>query len=89
MADFGLAKEPLLRQFLQLERSPARVLPIPLDGMTSFKALVHPDVAEKILDSYWRKDGEVPKGYTINLASRFVALAHWTGGMDEEALRRL
>jgi integrase len=62
---------------------------IPLDSLTSLKALVRPDVAEKIIDAYWRKDGEVPKTYTINLASRFVALAHWTGGMDEEALRRL
>jgi integrase len=62
---------------------------ISLDSITSLKALVHPDAAENILDGYWRKDGEVPKGYTINLASRFVALARWTGGMDEEALRRL
>jgi hypothetical protein len=62
---------------------------IPLDSLTSLKALVHPEVAEKIIDAYWRKDGEVPKTYTINLASRFVALAHWTGEMDEEALRRL
>jgi hypothetical protein len=62
---------------------------IPLDHLTSLKALVHPDFAEKIIDAYWRKDGEVPKTYTINLASRFVALAHWSGGMDEEALRRL
>jgi integrase len=62
---------------------------IPIESLTSLKALVHSDVAEKIIDAYWRKDGEIPKTYTINLASRFVALAHWTGGMDEEALRRL
>ena len=62
---------------------------IPLDSLTSLKALVYPDVAETIIDAYWRKDGEVPKTYTINLASRFVALAHESGGMDEDALRRL
>ena len=62
---------------------------IPLGTLASLKALVHPDVAEKIIDAYWRKDGEVPKTYTINLASRFVALAYWTGGMDEAALRLL
>ena len=62
---------------------------VPLDSLTSLSALIHPDVAEKILDGYWRKDGEVPKTYTINLSCRFVALAHAIGGLDEDALRRL
>ncbi len=44
---------------------------IPLESLTSLKALVRPDVVGKIMDAYWRKDGEVPKTYTINLASRF------------------
>jgi hypothetical protein len=60
-----------------------------LDSLTSLKALVHPDVAEKVLDAYWRKDGEVPKAYTINLGCRFVGLAHSIGGFDKDALRRL
>jgi integrase len=62
---------------------------IPLESLTSLKALVHPDVVEKIIEAYWRKDGELPKTYTINLASRFVGLAHLTGGFDEDAVRRL
>jgi hypothetical protein len=62
---------------------------IPIASLTSLSALVHPDVAEKILDGYWRKDGEVPKTYTINLSCRFVALAHAIGGVDEDDLRRL
>jgi hypothetical protein len=62
---------------------------IPIDSLTSLKALIHSDVAEKILDGYWRKDGEVPKTYTINLSCRFVALAHAIGGLGEDALRRL
>ena len=62
---------------------------VPIDSLTSLSALIHPDVAEKILDGYWRKDGEVPKTYTINLSCRFVALAHAIGGLDEDALRRL
>jgi Phage integrase family len=45
-------------------------------------------VAEKIFDGYWRKDGEIPKTYTINLSCRFVALAHAIG-LDEDAIRRL
>jgi integrase len=62
---------------------------VPLAGVTSLRALIHPDVAEKVLDGYWRGDGEVPTTYTINLSSRFVALAHAIGGIDESELRRL
>ena len=62
---------------------------IRLDSLTSLKALVHPDVTEKILEGYWRRHGEVPRPYTINLGCRFVALAHAIGGFDEDALRRL
>jgi Phage integrase family len=62
---------------------------IPIASLTSLSALIHPDVAEKVLEAYWEKDGEVPKTYTINLSCRFVALAHAIGGFDENALRRL
>jgi hypothetical protein len=48
---------------------------VPVKDITSIAALVHPDVAEKVLDGYWRQDGEVPKTYTINLSERFVASA--------------
>jgi len=50
--------------------------------------MIHPDVSEKIIDSYWRKDGEIPSTYTINLSNRFVGLAH-VFGLDADAVRRL
>jgi integrase len=62
---------------------------VPIASLTSLSALVHPDVAEKILDGYCRKDGEVPTTYTINLSCRFVALAHAIGGLVEDVFRRL
>jgi hypothetical protein len=62
---------------------------VQLNSLTSLSALVHPNVAEKILVAYWRKDGEIPKSYTINLGCRFVGLAHSIGGFDEDALQRL
>jgi integrase len=62
---------------------------VPLASLTSLSALIHPDVAEKVLDGYWRKDGEAPSTYTINLSCRFVALAHSIGGVAEDDLRRL
>jgi hypothetical protein len=62
---------------------------VSLANLTSLTALIHPDVAGQILDAYWKKDGDVPKTYTINLVCRFVAIAHDIGGLDEDALRRL
>jgi hypothetical protein len=62
---------------------------VPLARLTSLGALLQPDVAEKVLDGYWQKAGETPGTYTINLASRFVAIAHAIGGFDEKSLQRL
>jgi hypothetical protein len=62
---------------------------VPLASLTSLGALIHPSVAEKVLNGYWSKDGEAPSTYTINLSCRFVALAHSVGGLDEVALRKL
>jgi hypothetical protein len=62
---------------------------IPIESLTSLSAMIHPDVAEKILDGYWADDEDVPTTYTINLSCRFVGLAHAVGGLDEDALRQL
>jgi hypothetical protein len=62
---------------------------IPIASLTSLGALIHPDVADKVLDAYWRQNGDLPKTYTINLSCRFVAIAHDMGCLDEAALRRL
>ena len=61
---------------------------IPIESLTSLKALVEPAVATRLLDAYWRKDGEEPKVFTIDLASRFLALAR-EAGFDEAALAEL
>jgi hypothetical protein len=62
---------------------------VPVASLTSLQALIHPDIAERVLDAYWRKDGEVPSAYTINLAGRFVSIAYAIGGLDEGAMKRL
>jgi hypothetical protein len=62
---------------------------VPIKSLTSLGALIDPDVALKVLDGYWRKDGEIPKTYTINLSCRFVAIAHAIGGVAAGALKRL
>ena len=34
---------------------------VPIDSLNSLSALLAPDVAEKVLDAYWRRNGEIPK----------------------------
>jgi hypothetical protein len=62
---------------------------VPMDSLDSLSALLKPDVAEKVLDAYWQRNGETPKLFTINLACRFVAIARETNCLDEEACERL
>jgi integrase len=57
--------------------------------LSSLAALLSPDVAEKILDAYWAKNGETPKAFTIDLAYRFVTIARETKCIDAAACERL
>jgi integrase len=52
---------------------------LPIQQLTSLSALLNPDVAECVLDAYWEKNGELPKLFTLDLASRFVLIARETG----------
>ena len=40
--------------------------------------LLAPDVVEKILDAYWRRNGDEPKTFTIDLAKRLLMIAKET-----------
>jgi integrase len=51
--------------------------------------LLAPEVAEKVLDAYWQRNGETPKLYTIDLARRFLAIAKETKCLDDEECERL
>jgi len=57
--------------------------------LTSLAALLAPEVAEKILDAYWQRNGETPKLFTVDLACRFVAIAKETKCLDDLACDRL
>ena len=43
---------------------------VPIEVLNSLSALLAPDVAEKVLDAYWCRNGENPKLFTINLAAQ-------------------
>ena len=62
---------------------------VPIGTLNSLSALLAPEVAEKVLDAYWRCNGERPKLFTIDLACRFVAIAKETKCLDDLACDRL
>jgi hypothetical protein len=62
---------------------------VSIDSLNSLSALLAPEVAERILDGYWRRNGEDPTLFTINLACRFLAIAAETKCLDEQACQRL
>jgi integrase len=48
---------------------------IPLEELRSLRDLLRPDRVEILIDYYWEKNGEKPTLYTIDLASKLLALA--------------
>ena len=62
---------------------------VPLESLTSLAAMLHPQVVHSIIDGYWKKDGEVPTSYTINLACRFEAIARQMACLGDGELTQL
>jgi len=62
---------------------------VPIETLRSLSALLAPEVAEKVLDAYWRRSGKTPKLFTIDLGGRFLAIAKETKCLDEAAYERL
>jgi integrase len=60
----------------------------PIENLKSLAALVHPDVAEPVLDAYWENNGAEPKVYTIDLAWKLLSLAR-QAGLDEADIELL
>lgn len=61
---------------------------IRIDNLISLAALVHPTVVEEVIEAYWKEDGDEPKIYTIELASKILALAR-RAGLAREAIECL
>jgi integrase len=62
---------------------------IPLAELTSLSALLEPEIVRQVLDAYWVKDGAEPKGYTIDLAWKLLAVARETQCLTESQLAEL
>jgi hypothetical protein len=74
------------RRELQAAARMAVKIGVPLQDLTSLSALLKPDVSERVLDAYWEKNGELPKLFTVDLASRFVLIAMQTGCLRLSAM---
>src|ERR1700675_5047689 len=61
---------------------------IPIASLTSLPALLHPDVVEQVIEGYWKKDGDEPKIFTIELGSKLLGLARQFG-LQKDELERL
>ena len=61
---------------------------IPTVNLSSLAALIHPQVVEPVIEAYWREDSDEPKIYTIELASKILALAR-RAGLGCEQIERL
>ena len=62
---------------------------VAIESLTSLAALVHPDVAEGVIDAYWKADGIEPRTYTIDLGWKLLSISRQTGAVDKAALERL
>jgi len=61
----------------------------PIASLTSLSTLLDPEIAEPVIDAYWKADGAEPSTYTIDLGSRFLSIAREIDCFDEDALERL
>ena len=64
-------------------------LDVPIESLTDLGKLLHPDVVERVLDAYWRRNGDEPNAGTIHLGWKLLRMAQSTGCLDGPALERL
>jgi integrase len=64
-------------------------LGVPIESLTSLAALLAPAVVERVIEAYWKKNGEEPKVFTIDLGSKLLRVARAIGCLDAKAIERL
>jgi hypothetical protein len=62
---------------------------VPIENLTSLAALFAPDIVERVIEAYWKKNGEEPKVFTIQLGSKLLRVARAIGCLDSQAIERL
>jgi integrase len=77
-----------LAELVAMARMAVR-LGVPIASLTSLAALLHPDVAELVIDAYWQRNGQEPTTATIDLGWTVLRMARETRCLDPAALERL
>ena len=62
---------------------------VAIESLNSLAALVHPDVAEKVLNAYWAQHGEEPSIATIDMGWKILSVARETNCLGKPELDRL
>ena len=62
---------------------------IPLEDLSSLRELLRPGRVEIIIEYYWRKNGDRPTLYTIDLASKLLALARSESDINADEIARI
>ena len=75
-------------EFIAVVRMAVR-LGVRIENLTSLAAVLTPDVAEKVIDAYWQKNGTEPKFGTIDLGWKLAQMARAMNCLDQAALERL
>jgi integrase len=88
--------KPLRQTTLQARRAELQAaarmavkIGIPIKKLDSLRSMLKPNVAERILNAYWEKNGDKPKLYTVYLARRFLAIAKETKCLNDKDCERL
>jgi len=76
------------REFIAVARMAVRI-GVPIKNLTSLAAFLDPDVVERVIDAYWKKNGDEPTTSTIDLGWKFLRMARETGCLDKAAIERL
>ena len=63
-------------------------LGVPIESLSSLAALLHPDVAERVIDAYWQKMARSQRS-SPSTRLEMLRMARETGGLDQAALDRL
>jgi hypothetical protein len=76
-------------EVVAMARMAVRLGVVPIKRLTSLAPLLHPDVAEPVLDAYWQKNGAEPTRSTIDLGKKVLRMARETGCLDQAEFDRL
>jgi integrase len=62
---------------------------VPIESLTSLATLLQPGVVETVIEAYWRKNGDQPTVFTIDLGWKLFTIARETGCLDQAAIEQL